>query len=451
MQAGDIVARRFRLVREEEYDLPGATRFVARDTRLHRTVTVDMVSSLAPTSVLRAARRAQLVRDRRLTRILAAGTEREGATRRTYLVSERTAGVRLDELVGTVAFLPATACAIIGEASATLRAAERGGLRHGMIRARSLTVTPRGRVVVSGLGVEHELASQAGLEHGRAERDDAIALTRLYVAAVTAMDADEVTTEDLPDDLPRPARALCEALLRGSGPVRLDDVIGALGTGNTPALRALVAEAPRLWWSTPPAPAEVAAEVAPDVAVDVTAVDVTAEVETAGVQTALEPDGETDVERDVEKVTDDQEEVEDEDHVEGAEEPVDASSTRLRTRFGSAVDDIDEFRDIIAAQDTDFEPSVMEAILQRLHQRFPRSAPLADLAAAAHRRAQTVPPFNIGPLLVGVLIVTVFVAGVIGAAMLTRPYDPRFDGYDNPEQTYPEYTHGQTPSPTAEG
>lgn len=448
MQAGDIIARRFRLVREEQYDVPGATRFVAHDARLHRAVTVDIVSSLAPTSVLRAARRAQTVRDRRLTRILAAGTERQGKDRHTYVVSERVAGVRLDELVGTVAFLPATACAIIGEASATLRAAERGGLRHGMIRARSLTVTPRGRVVISGLAVEHELASQAGVEHGRSERDDAVALARLYVTAVTAMDPDEVTAEDLPDDLPRPARALCEALLRGSGPVHLADVVKALGTGNTTVLKALVAEAPRLWWPTAPALAEVAADLAVDVATDA--------------ETTLAPEGEAVVEPEAAPEGDasadgavatalDEDRLVSEDEVEGDEEPADPSSTRLRTRFGRAVDDIDEFRDIVAAQDKDFEPSVMEAILERLHRRFPRSAPLADLAAAAHRRAQTVPPFNVGPLLVAVLIVAVFVAGVIGASMITRPIDLPFDGYNNPSQTYPEYTHGQTPSATPEG
>lgn len=430
MQAGDIIARRFRLVREEEYDLPGVTRFVAHDTRLHRAVTIDLISSLAPTSVLRAARRAQMVRDRRLTRILAAGTERQGQHRQAYVVTERTTGVRLDELLGAVVFLPATACALVGEASATLRVAERGGLRHGMIRARSFTVTSRGRVMVSGLGVEGELASQAGVDHGRTERDDAIALARLYVTAVTAMDADEVTAEDLPDDLPGPARRLCEALLRGSGPVRLDDVVKALGTGNARVLKALVAEAPRLWWPTAPTLAEAAVDLAVDVAADVEEERPTLEDEAA--VTAQDEDlaAATEVGQEIE------------------EEPTDVSATRLRTRFGRAVDDIDEFRDIVAAQDKDFEPSVMEAILERLHQRFPRSAPLADLAAAAHRRAQTMPPFNVGPLLVGVLIVTVFVAAVIGASMITRPFELPIDGYNNPEQTYPEYTHGQTPSPT---
>ncbi len=144
VQAGDLIARRFRLVRTEEYDIPGATRFVAHDTRLDQDVTVDIVSSTAPTSVVRAAHRAQVVRDRRLTRILAASSEQRDGERLTYVISERPAGVRLDELLGKVALMPTTAAAIVGEAASILDVPLRSGAHHGMIRPQSLTVTPRG-------------------------------------------------------------------------------------------------------------------------------------------------------------------------------------------------------------------------------------------------------------------------------------------------------------------
>jgi hypothetical protein len=428
VQAGETIGRRFRLERTEEYDVPGATRFVARDTRLDQDVYVDIVSSMAPTAVVRAAHGSQVVRDRRLTRVLAARSERRGSDRLTYVVSERPTGVRLDQLLGQVAFLPATAAAIVGEAAAILGVPLRSGMHHGMIRARSLTVTPRGRVMLSGLGVEGELGSQAHLIRGRTERADAIALARIFVTAVTALDADAVTAEDLPDDLTEPARDLCEALLRGSGPLTLAQITEALGAGETDALSALAAEAPTLWWSPPPlveAPVEVVEAPVED---DAAAAEIEAPPEDAA---------EADVEAD------------DEDG--GAEEPADPSSARLRTRFGRAVDDIDEFHDIVAAQNVDPAPSVLEAILERLHKRFPQSAPLSDLAAAAHRRAQTVAPFNIGPLLVALLIVALFVAAVIGAAMITQPIDAPLDGYNNPSQTYPEYTFGQTPTPNPEG
>jgi hypothetical protein len=91
---------------------------------------------------------------------------------------------------------------------------------------------------------------------------------------------------------------------------------------------------------------------------------------------------------------------------------------------------------------------ILAPILERLHQRFPGSAPLADAAAAAHRRAQASAPLNAGPLLLALLIVTVFVATIVAASSLTAPYIPDFDGQNNPQQTYPEYTIGQTPTPT---
>jgi hypothetical protein len=426
VQAGETIGRRFRLVRSEEYDLPGATLFVARDLRLQQDVTVHVVSSLAPSSVIRAAHRAQVVRDRRLTRVLAAGHERREGERLAYVVSERPAGVRLDALLGQVAFLPATAAAVVGEAAATLRVPGRSGIHHGMIRARCLTITPRGRVMMSGLGLEGELGGQAGLGRGRSERADAVALARIFVTAVTGMDADEVTSPDLPADLTKPARDLCEALLRGSGPLTLEHITDALGTGSARALRAIVAEAPTLWWPSAPEEADVH--------------------DVAGADEAAAPAAELDTEADVAA------DVEADRKVESlpepaAVEPAEPSTARLRTRFGGAVDDIDEFHDIVAEQNVTSSPSVVEAIFERLHQRFPRSAPLADFAEAAHRRAQTTPPFNVGPLLVALLVVAVFVAAVIGAAMMAQPLDPPDNGFNNPSQTYPEFTVGQTSAP----
>jgi len=418
VQGGDVIGRRFRLVTTEEYDIPGATRFVAQDTRLDQAVSVDIISSLAPSSVVRAAHRAQVLRDRRLARIVAVGSERRDGERVTYVVSERPVGVRLDELLGRVVFLPGTAAALVGEASAILDAPLVSGTHHGIVRPRCLTVSPQGRVMLSGLGVEGELASQARLIRGRTERGDAIALARIFVTAVTAMDPDGVTAHDLPRDLTGPARGLCEALLRGSGPLTLAHVTAALGTGDTAALRALVAEATTLWW--PPSPVTVADDHGAD--------DHGADVSIDG--TAVQDVAVEDV---------------------AVEEPTDPSSARLHTRFGGAVDDIDEFRDIVAAQNVESVPSVAEALLERLHRRFPKSAPLADLAAAAHRRAQTVAPFNVTPLLVSVLIVTVFVVAVVSAAVLTRPIDTPPGDNNNPSQTYPEYTVGRTPPSTSEG
>lgn len=459
VQAGDMIARRFRLVRTEEYDLPGATRFVAHDVRLNREVTIDLISSLAPTAVVRAAHRAQLARDRRLTRVITAGVERVGKERQAYVITERPDGVHLEDLLGTVAFVPATAAAIVGEACGALRVAARSDMHHGKIRARSLTATQRGRVVLSGMAIEGELASQAGVEHGRSERDDAIALARLFVGAVTAADPDEITADDLPDDLSSAERDLCEALLRGSGPTSLDDVAKALGSGNSATLRTLVAEAPTLWWPVPPSLAlDAPAVEASDADVDITEIAEPVDIAVVTDDIAEAPEADTLDEAAAEAAADTVVEADATTESievvgEAAQEtavPVDEPEPRLRTRFGGAVDDIDEFHDIVTAQNEIIAPSVMEAILARLHRRFPRSDRLADLAAAAHRRAVTPAPFNVGPLVLGLLIVGVFVAAVIGASLITQPIDIPFDGHDNPSQTYPEYTYGQTPAPSAE-
>ena len=422
MQVGDTIARRFVLVRPEGADLPGVERFVARDLRLHADVTVDIVVSLAPSAVIRAAHRSRAVRDKRLARVLAAGVERVGEARTSYVVYERPFGVRLDALVGRVAFVPESAAAVVGEAAAGLIAASAQGEHHGYLSGASLTVTHRGRVVVTGVGVAGELAGQAGVGRGRSQKADAIELARLYVSAVTAMDADQVTRAALPADLPKAARTLCEQVIRGSGPKTLADVTRALGTGNTPVLLALVKEAPTLWWPT--AAGGLIADVEPDVVDEVEVVEV--EVDAEGVESPAADAPSTDVVVVPPLVT--------------------GPPARPKTRFGGAVDDIDEFHDIVAAQNETAAPSLLEATLERLHGRFPGSEPLARAAAAAHARAQQSAPINAAPLLLALMGVAMFVAFMFGASRLTAPFELDSDHGGRPSQTYPEYTFGVSPS-----
>lgn len=460
MQAGETIGRRFVLVRADDEDLPGLVRYLAKDTRLGTDVTVDIVSSLAPSAVIRAAQRVRVLRDKRLTRVLAAGTERRGDDRVSYIVTERPAGVRLDELLGRVAFAPASAAAVIGEAAAALLAVVGSGEHHGMVRASSITVTTRGRVVVSGLGIDGELASQAGLVKGRTERADAVALTRLYLAAITAKDPADATKADIPSDVSRAARTLCHQLLKGAGPESLAAVTAALGTGDAGVLKALVAEAPSLWWPWAPAVVELPVELPVDVVEVADEAEVETPVEIADERVSDEPVSE--LNDDAPQAATDTAELElvenelvngelvtvDDDMIDG--DVVEVAPARPRTRFGGAVDDLDEFHDIVAAQNVGPAHSVAEALLERLHQRFPQSSPLATAAAAAHRRANAAAPLNIGPLLVALLLVAVFVAAIVGASLLTKPYVPNYDGHNNPPQTYPEFTVGATPEPGSE-
>ena len=436
VQVGDMIARRFVVVRAEDVDLPGVDRFLAKDTRLNVDVNVDIVTSSAPSSVIRAAQRARVLRDKRLVRVLATGTERESDARLFYVVTERPRGVRLDALLGKVAFAPASAAAVVGEAAAALAAVARGMNHHGMVRPAAITITEKGRVMLSGLGTDGELASQAGLAKGRTERADAIALAGVYVTAVTAKAPHEASKGDLPDDLPRAAKKLCERFIDGAGPATLAEVVGALGTGDARVLRALVAEAPTLWWPRAAGGPASGIGAHAGVADDDMAEAGVAEPDDSVV--AAEPDALADDEAAQEAATD-------------VAVPSARPRARPRTRFGGAVDDLDEFHDIVADQNITAPPSVAEAFLERLHQRFPRSASLGTAATAAHRRAQASAPLNVAPLLVSLLVVAVFVAAIIAAALITKPYTPEFDGHNKPAQTYPDFTPGQASTPPPSG
>lgn len=451
MQAGDTIARRYLLVRADDDHLPGLIRYLARDTRLDVDVTVDIVTSRAPSAVIRAAQQVRVLRDKRLNRVLAAGVERRGNDRVFYVATERPVGVRLDSLVGRIAFAPASAAAAIGEAAAALAAVAGTGTHHGLVRAESITITDGGRVMLSGLGIDGVIAAQSGLAKIRNERTDAVALTNLYVAAITAMDPAEATEADIPADVPQAAKDLCRALIKGSGPTSLADVTAALGTGDSRILKALVAEAPSLWWprsAVAPAPAPLEGWVGAFGVVEGEGAEEELDGRSTDVEDGLAWDGPADDDLvDAELVNADlvaAESVEG-DVIDG--DVIDLAPERPRTRFGRAVDDLDEFHDIVAAQNVGTQESVAEALLERLSQRFPRSAPLANAATVAHRRAQASAPINVGPLLLAVLLVGLFVATVIGASLITRPYVPTFDGHNNPPQTYPPYTFGPTIPP----
>jgi hypothetical protein len=448
VQAGDTIARRYLLVRADDDHLPGLVRYLARDTRLDVDVTVDIVTSRAPSAVIRAAQQVRVLRDRRLSRVLAAGIERRGNDRIFYVVTERPRGVRLDELLGRIAFAPASAAAAIGEAAAALATVAGAGLHHGLVRAESITITDGGRVMLGGLGIDGVVAAQSGNVRVRNERTDAVALANLYLAAITGMDPAEVTDTDVPADVPQRARDLCHALIKGAGPTSLADVTAALGTGDSRVLRVLVAEAPSLWWprsvvAPTPAPREDVEEAPASEGGAVESITVSGITVEGGVfdDLAAAALGDNDLVAaelmNAELVA---AEAFGDDVIDG--DVIEVVFERPRTRFGRAVDDLDEFHDIVAAQNVGTQQSVAEAVLERLTQRFPRSAPLANAATLAQRRAQASAPLNVGPLLLAVSLVGVFVAAVIGASLMTKPYVPNFDGHNNPAQTYAPYTFG---------
>jgi hypothetical protein len=515
VHVGATIARRFVLDSEDSYDLVGVQRFIARDNRLDRFVNVDIVTAKAPSAVVAAAGRARVLRDKRLSRVLAAGRERIDGHHVSYIVTERPGGIHVDELLGRVIFVPAAAAAVVGEAAAALITAAVAGEHHGMVRPQSLFVTDRGRVMVSGMGIDGELAVQSGLSRGRNERADAVALARVFLTAITGRDADAVTVADLPDDLSPAAAKFAKAAIKGSGPKKLADVTAALGVGDTKLLRSMATEAPSLWWPAAPvvAPQVVEVVAAPPVAMGPAArqgapapVELparTAPPTEVAPPTEAEPATEVAPPTEAEPPT----EVEPEAPPDGpqpsdyptmelspiTEDILDASSTdvaparamdeaavvtgeivttdvaqrpddlieaeivrtdeipvaRPRTRFGGAVDDIDEFHDIVDEQNRETKPTVAEVSLLWLRERFPDNPTIERAAEAAHRRAELQAPINPGPLLLGLGLVTLFIIAVMALSSIGQPFDPDFERYNNPQATYPAYTFGPDgPSPT---
>lgn len=156
------------------------------DQRLERSVTIHVQTGPRGEETLDAARRAALVEDARLLRVLDAGQTRRGAgSALTYVVSEAADGTSLARLVAAGPLPAAQVRAMVGEAAAALEVARLSGLHHGMLRPSALTRTPAGAVRVAGLAVA--VAAQ-GAPEGSAEesaRDDTVSLVALLYAGLT--------------------------------------------------------------------------------------------------------------------------------------------------------------------------------------------------------------------------------------------------------------------------
>ncbi len=468
MHVGATIARRYVLDSEDSYDLDGVQRFIAHDTRLDRKVNVDIVTCKAPSAVVSAAGRARVLRDKRLARVLAAGRERIGGASVPYIVTERPAGIHVADLLGKVVFVPDAAAAVVGEAAAALQVAVQAGEHHGMVRPSALFVTDRGRVIVSGMGIDGELAVQAGRSRGRGEKADAVALAKVFLTAITGMPADEVTVDDLPDDLSPAAAKLARAAVKGSGPKRLADVTAALGVGDTRLLRAMAEEAPSLWWpSAPVVEAVPSVETVPADALPVVEtvpadasrtvgapLDVEAPARPVQPDAPARPEGPAPDDHPTQELPPVEAEILTAAEGTGTEvevsDIVDAEVVRTdelpvvrpRTRFGGAVDDIDEFHDILTDQSRTTKPTIVEVTLQWLHARYPDAQPLAQASEAARRRAQLEASINPGPLLVGLGVVALFVASMLALDAIGREWEPDFERYNLPAATYPVFTFG---------
>ncbi|GAB7192178.1 hypothetical protein NUM3379_28870 [Kineococcus sp. NUM-3379] len=160
----------------------------AHDTTLDRRVTVRTLPAQDPRAedFLDAARRAALLSEQRLPRVLDAGTD-DGVA---FVVEEHVEGVSLGELLVQGPLPAAAVRSLVGEAAAALDAAARRGLHHTRLTPESVLLCVDGRVRVLGTALEaaleldppHVSAARAA---ALANRRDAVGLVALVYAGTT--------------------------------------------------------------------------------------------------------------------------------------------------------------------------------------------------------------------------------------------------------------------------
>ena len=178
---GTLVAGRYRAIRPTASDVTGVTAWDANDQILDRPVRLAILTEGHVPQAVDAARRAALVADPRLVRVLDVG-DHEGLA---YMITEPVTGPSLAQLVSRGPLPADQARAVIGEAAAALEAARRRGVHHLTLRPSALHLTTDDRVLLTGLAVDAALLGQ-GLGDARSTtRADTVGLVAMLYAALT--------------------------------------------------------------------------------------------------------------------------------------------------------------------------------------------------------------------------------------------------------------------------
>lgn len=180
---GTVLAGRYRVLEPGPTDLPGSSLWQGTDQILDRPVRVRLLEQGDVTQALDAARRAALVTDARLVRVLDVGMHEDTG----YVVTEQVAGPSLEQLLARGPLNADQARALVGEVSSALEVARRRGVHHLTLRPSTVHVAPDGRVLVSGLALDGALLGLAGGDARSTSRADAVALVRLLYTSLTGL------------------------------------------------------------------------------------------------------------------------------------------------------------------------------------------------------------------------------------------------------------------------
>jgi len=417
---GEALDGRFEALDAADYDLPGVDRRVGRDTRLNAAVMIDTITSVAPTAVRRAALRAMSIRDPRLGRVVAVtGGPSTGAT---VIVSEPLPGVSLRDVLSRRRLDEARARAVVGEAARALSVASAAGVHHGWVRPACVSVDARGRVMVTGVGTDGELALQAGIRRGKGEPADATALSRIFLACVTGKDADTATTADIPPSVSAATRALCLEVLEGKTIESLAKLLDKIGPFDTRVLRGLPAAVDSLPLSLTAAKdaehkrksdrLEAARKALKGPRVTggvVIAAETLSKAEAAAVTGSLPL-------------------------------VVHAPAAPEEPELLEDLHDMLTFEAMVEEQEAGRKPTNAELFYERLHARWPDSRRVTSRLERAHHRAINGGPINATPIVMTLLVTGLIVVAIVAISLLSngvRPTDDPGTGLSN----YPSYTY----------
>lgn len=237
---GDVLKNRYLVIeRVSRPDSPTVS-WRGQDTVLGRDVHLEQVSAGNVALAIDGARRASLVNDERLIRIIDI-SDQENVLIRPWLDA-----VDLGTVLRLGPLAPATARTITGELATALRSARRRGLHHLALRPEAVMLSADNRVFLSGLSVDSWVFGYDDEDAFSASRKDAVDLVALLYAMLSGQwpqgrtpsrldpaDAGEygpLSLSEVRPDTPADLVTLCDVTLgkQGDGPITPDDLVQEL-------------------------------------------------------------------------------------------------------------------------------------------------------------------------------------------------------------------------------